>query len=437
MRGVSPSTPKVRTVSHLHDRIAEHAEALFAEIKAVREHLHRELPELAMREFRTTAYIREQLAPLGLDYQQMPSLKTGVVAILRGTKDGGSERTVALRADIDALPIKEETGLPYSSQAAPDGVATMHACGHDGHTAILIGAARILADLRPELPGNVKLVFQPAEESIGGAAYMVRDGVLRDPPVGAIFALHCRTGTIGPGEIQLQEVPNASADAFSVEVRGSGGHGAYPHEVRDPIVAAAAIVAALQTIVSREVAPGDQGVVTVGVFRAGSQSNIVPDVAHLEGTIRARDAAVQEALFVSVRRICERVAEAHRTEAQVRIEAGYPVVRNSPEMLDVVRRVGQRMLGPEAVHDCEEITMGGEDFAFYLEDQGGVPGAIFRIGIESTAPGHASKFDFGSQALVPGMKMMAGIAAAHLCSVGATGRSPLQVPGVRRLTPEP
>ena len=398
----------------LDRRIAERAKALLPEITAVREHLHHELPELAMREFRTTAFIREQLAPLQLDEQPLPGVPTGLAAVLRGAQDGGGERTVALRADIDALPIREETGLPYASTATPDGIPTMHACGHDGHTAILIGVARILSELRTELPGNVKFIFQPAEENVGGALGMVRAGVLRDPPVSAIFALHCHAGSIGPGEIHLLPVPNAAVDAFTVEVMGVGGHGAHPKEARDPIVAASAIVSALQTIVSREIAPGDQAVVTVGVFRAGTQSNIIPETAHLEGTIRSRDEEVRKHIGEAVPRICTQVAQAHRTEARVDIVPGCPMVRNSPAVLSIVRRVGERVLGAKAVRDFEEISMGGEDFSFYLEDNGGVPGAIFRLGIEETAPGHGPRFDFGYKGLVPGMRVMAGVAVEAL-----------------------
>jgi hippurate hydrolase len=162
------------------------------------------------------------------------------------------------------------------------------------------------------------------------------------------------------------------------------------------------------------VAPGDQAVVTVGVFRAGTQSNIIPETAHLEGTIRSRDEGVRKHVGEAVSRICTQVAQAHRTEARVEVAPGCPLVRNSAEMLEIVRRVGQRVLGPQAVHEFEEITMGGEDFAFYLEDNGGVPGAIFRLGIETTAPGHGPRFDFGHKALVPGMRMMAGVAVEFL-----------------------
>jgi amidohydrolase len=404
----------------VRDRIDQLAEECFPEIKRLRETLHQDYPEPSLREYRTTAFIREHLADLGLEEQKISTVDTGVVYLLRGGAASGDAPTVALRADIDALEIEEQTGLPYASRAVAESVGEngicssvpmMHACGHDGHTAILMGVARILAGIRDSLPGNVKLIFQPGEEGFAGAKKMVEGGVLDG--VEAIFGLHGRE-KVGSGKIGLELVPMAAMDNLKITIRGQGCHGGYPHAGRDPIVMAAHVITALQAIVSREVAAADQAVITIGVIRGGTRLNVIPDVVHMEGTMRTRDVKVREAVVAAIRRVCTHVAQGLGGEAEVAIGDGYPATRNNPEMMEFVREVGNKVLGPENVLDFNEQVMGAEDFSFYLEDQGGVPGTVFRLGTDATVPLHNAGFDFGDGPLLPGMRLMASLAAEYL-----------------------
>jgi len=378
---------------------------LLDKARRTREDLHRH-PELGYREVRTCALVAERLRKLGLDEVRTGLAETGVVGLLRGGRPGG---TVALRADMDALPIREETGLPYAS--VNDGV--MHACGHDGHTAVLLAVAELLAKMRDGLPGNVKFLFQPAEEGGGGGLRMVADGCLAKPRVDAVFALHARN-TLKPGQIQLSLTPNAGVHGFVMDVTGKGGHGAYPHVCVDPIAIGAQIITAAQTIVSREVGPSEPAVLSFCVFQAGTKDNIIPETAHMEGTIRAMDARTLARIRRSLGRVARGVAKAMRGRVEFAELEIYPPVRNDPEMLELVRRVGVELLGGRNVLPEQEQRMGGEDFAFYLEDQGGAPGAMFALGIESDENLHTSRFDFGSAALEPGILMLANVALRAL-----------------------
>lgn len=407
------------------EKLQQLAEKYFDEIKQIRETLHRDLPEPSLREYQTTAFIKEQLADLGLEEQEIPTTDTGAVYILRGGAAPAGAPMVALRADIDALEIEEKTGLPYASHATaettdesgqPKQVPMMHACGHDGHTAILIGVAKILTEIRDELPGDVKFIFQPGEEGFAGARKMVEGGVLEG--VEAIFALHGRE-RIQLGQIETAEIPYAAMDDINITVRGQGCHAAYAHLGKDPIVMAAHLVTALQTVVSREVAPGKEAVVTIGLFQGGTRRNIIPDSVRLEGTIRSRHPEVRERLHASVRRICEQVPQALGGSAEVEILPGYPMVRNNKDLLDLVRRVGGELFGEENVIEAADPVMGSEDFAFYLEEQGGVPGAMFSLGVETNEHLHSSYFDFGEKALIPGMTIMSRLALEFLSSWSA------------------
>lgn len=329
--------------------------AVFERMVTLRREFHRH-PELSWQERRTAERVATALEALGIPWRSVAG--TGIVADLPGPS--GVPR-IALRADMDALPIHEETELPFASEH--EGV--MHACGHDGHTSILLGAAELLTRDR-ELPAPVRLVFQPAEEVGAGAQALVQAGVLDD--VAAIFGGH-----IDPryprGHLVISDgIVNASSDAFRMTVTGRGAHGARPHEGIDALVAAASIVLQLQTLVSREVNPADPAVLSVGRFNAGTASNVLAARADLGGTIRAHDPAVRDQLIEGLHRVAEATANATRTTALVEITEGTPAVRNTPRMAAMAREAAGR-IGDVPVEPLRDANLGGEDFGWYLEDR--------------------------------------------------------------------
>jgi len=373
--------------------------------RRLREDLHRH-PELAYEEVRTARVVAAALRAAGVREVRTGVAGTGVVALLRGAHAG---RTVALRADMDALPIREETGLPYAS--VREGV--MHACGHDGHTAILTAVAAVLAGMRERIAGRVKFIFQPAEEGGAGGRRMVEEGCLRDPEVDCIFALHARN-TVAAGQVELSLTPNVGVNGFRITVHGRGAHGAAPHLAVDPVVIGAQIVTAAQTIVSRERRPDCPLVLSFCAFRAGTKDNIIPDSAELLGTIRATDMATLRRVRQALGRLARAVARSMRGRVEVADLEVYPPVKNDPELLALVAHVGGEVVGKRNVVRAKEQRMGAEDFAFYLPDQGGVPGVIFQLGVGTTENLHTARFDFGSKALEPGILMLANVALEAL-----------------------
>lgn len=369
----------------------------------IRHWLHQH-PEIRFQEFGTAALVERELRELGIEAHRVGA--TGVVGLIRG---GKPSKTVALRADMDALEIVEKTGLPYASTNG-----MMHACGHDGNTTILLGAAAILAGMRKSLRGNVKLIFQPAEEIGGGGEMMCDLGVMSRPKVDAIFALHAwpenALGTIGV----TSGIAWAATDTLSMTVRGNGGHGAQPHTTIDPIVIAARIVDGLQSIVSRTIAPTNCGVVTIGSIHGGSASNIIPDKVEMLGTIRSVDETTRQHLFGTIRRIATQTAKAHGGRCDVRITPGYPPTVNDDAMADLVRKVGAETLGQKNV--LPHIwSMGAEDFSYYLRH---APGCYLRLGTSQKGRPvvalHNPKFDFNDRAIPVGVRMMVGIAVEYL-----------------------
>lgn len=372
-------------------------ERILPDAIALRHHLHRH-PELSGGEQQTAAYVAERLRPLGLDTLETGVGGHGIVAALRGAHDGP---TVALRADMDALPIQEQSECEYRSKVP----GVMHACGHDGHTACLWGAAAMLAAMREDIHGTVKFFFQPAEETTGGAEALCAAGVMDD--VDAIFALHGWPG-MDAGKIGLRAGPlMASADKFEIVVRGQGGHAAYPHLTVDPIVAGAQIVLALQTVASREMSPLEPVVVTVAQFTAGTAYNVIPGEAQLAGTVRCLSNRARTGMRAIIERIVAGICQALRAEYSMEYVLGPPVTMNDARLTEFVEAIGGEILGVDSVEHLDAPSMGAEDFAYYLSH---APGAMLRLGVGANAsPLHTPTYDFGDEAVYYGVHMLAGL----------------------------
>ena len=346
--------------------------------------LHR-WPELGGREERTAELIRRRLQALGLAV--CPVAGTGTAALLQGGRPG---RTAAFRADIDALPIQEETGRAYASEVP----GVMHACGHDFHTAALLGAAELLARRRETLAGAVKFFFQPDEEGDGGAKQMVEAGGMADPPVGAGFACHVDSA-IPTGTVALSPGPVcAASDPFTIVLRGRGTHGAKPHLGRDVIAAGSLLVMALQTVVSRRTMPGEPVVVTVGSFHGGTAGNVLPEEARLTGILRTPGGDARQRTREMVRQIAAGAADAMGVAAEVELVPSYPACANDPAMTALVRRAAVELLGEDRVLPVEGMSMGADDFGYFLEQ---APGCYYRVGVGNgaqgwTAPNHSPRF---------------------------------------------
>ena len=367
-----------------------------------RHRLH-QIPELGYEEFKTAAMIRAELDTLGIAHVDgVPEAPTGTVAWIGNT----SRPCIALRSDIDALPITERTGLPYASTHA----GQMHACGHDGHIATLMGAAAALKPIADDLPVCVKLIWQPAEEGGGGAERMVAAGVLDGrvgPKVNAIFGLHgwpgLKVGTVAtkPGTLL------AATDVFTATFVGRGCHGAFPHLGVDPVVTACEAVLNLQQFVSREFDPTDSAVVTIGKIHAGTATNVIPDTATIEGTARTLHDAARTRIRDSISRRCSGIAHANACEVRFEWIEGYPPTSNDPAMADYVAKIARQTFGPDRYYPVPRPSMGGEDFAYYLEK---VPGCFFLVGVEPAhldtyPPLHNDCYDFTDASLEVGMRM--------------------------------
>jgi amidohydrolase len=387
--------------------LLESARALENRIVADRRTIHSH-PEMGYKEEQTSTLVQARLRDLGIKYRSGLA-KTGVVAQIKGELGDGP--CVLLRADMDALPIDEKSGVPFASEVP----GVMHACGHDAHTAMLLGAAQLLMDRRSTFAGTVKLMFQPAEEGGGGAARMIEDGVLADPPVDAAFMLHV-SPDLDAGQVSCGPGPQlAGADAFTITIEGQGGHAAYPHLTIDPVVVGAQVVMALQTLVAREVDPTVPAVVTLGSFKAGNVSNVIADRAVLLGTIRAFDNALFAHLEDRLREVVTGVASALRAKAHIEFEMRYPPSVCDPDMAERLGASARTLLGPEAVL-VSQPEMGAEDFAFVLQK---VPGALLWLGVKHPSwskpkPVHTATFDIDESALPIGSSAMAGVALDYL-----------------------
>lgn len=411
----------VAALDALHARLDKAAEAVLPDVVAWRRHLH-EHPELGNQEFRTSAFVAERLRAMGYDVRTGVA-KTGVVGLITGGKPG---RVVALRADMDALPVTEETGLPFASKARGEyggkEVGLMHACGHDFHMAMLLGAAHVLASMKADLPGSVKVVFQPAEEGAagepGGAEVMVREGVLENPNVDAMFGLHVGITPEEAGAITFR--PRglmAAGNTFSIVVHGRQTHGALPWAGIDPIVVASQIVLGLQTVVSRQIdLPEAPAVVTVGTIEGGSRHNIVPDQVRMTGTIRTFDPGMRDEILARVRRTATRIAESAGATAEVDIDEGYPVTWNDPALAERMAPSLQRVAA--AFNPNVKPTTTSEDFSYYGQK---VPALFFFLGVAprgtdpaAWAANHSPRFNPDESALVTGVRALASVAVDYL-----------------------
>ena len=382
------------------------AQTLFSYTQTLRRDFHKH-PEIGFQEVRTAGIVARELRELGLEVSTGIA-ETGVVAMLEGSNPGP---VALLRFDMDALPIHEETGAPYASQTP----GVMHACGHDGHTAIGLTVARLLHAHRDELAGTVKLVFQPAEEGLGGAKRMVDEGVLADPHPDMSFALHLWNdkpfGWLGitPGPAM------AASGRFQITVTGSGGHGASPQLTRDPVAASAQIISALQTIVSRNVRPLDSAVVSVTAIEAGEAFNVIPSTAVMKGTCRTYRPETNQLLKERMEKITVGIAEAMGCTAEIVFWEVTPAVDNDPQLATKIQSIATRLF-PDAYIDPKERTMGSEDMAYMMDD---IPGCYFFVGSNNPeagldAPHHHPKFDFDERALPRAAGMMATVAAEFL-----------------------
>lgn len=400
------------------EAVAERIDAVMPKVVSWRRDIHQH-PELANREFRTAALVAEHLEELGMEVRTEIA-HTGVLGILRGARSGP---VVALRADMDALPVTEQTDLPFASTVRTtymgQDVGVMHACGHDLHVAILMGVAEVLASMREELSGTVMFVFQPAEEGAppgeeGGAELMLREGLFDDPRPDAIFGLHVvpsPVGTIGWRTGGLM----ASSDRFTIKVRGRQTHGAVPWGGIDPIVVAAQIVLGLQTIPSRQLdATLTPSVVTVGAIRGGVRHNIIPDEVDMTGTLRTFDPETRDAIHERVTRTAEQIAASAGASAEVEIFPGYPVTYNDPELTRRMLPTLERVVGPGLI-EAPRAT-GAEDFSYYQQE---VPGLFFFVGIASddpdkVHPNHSPRFYADERGLPIGVRAMTALALDFL-----------------------
>lgn len=408
--------------NNIYKKIERLSENVENSVVKWRRHIHQN-PELSNREFMTAKYVSDHLKSLGLEVQENIA-HTGVVAILEGGHPGG---VVALRADMDALPVTERVDLPFASKVKTIykdvEVGVMHACGHDTHVAILMGVASVLTEIREEIKGTVKFIFQPAEEGApdgeeGGAELMVKEGVLKNPDVDAIFGLHISSGvpintlTYKPGGTM------ASATSFEIKIKGKQAHGSRPWEGADPIVAGAQIINNLQTIVSRNLdLTNEAAVVTIGRFESGIRSNIIPESAYMEGTIRALDYEMREEIYKRLKEIVINTAKSNNLEAEVILKTPYPITYNDLKLTDQMKKTLFRVAGENNVKLARAST-GAEDFSYFANK---VPGFFFRLGgmpIEDHPnkgfSHHTPDFYIDDSGLILGVRAIANLAVDYL-----------------------
>lgn len=422
----SPLNAQNGSTADWQSYIDEQSDVLYEKVVEWRRHFH-QYPELSNREFETAAMVAEHLRGLGIEVETEVA-HTGVVGVLRGGKPGP---VVGLRADMDALPVKERVDIPFASQAVGEymgnEVPVMHACGHDTHIAILMGVAEMLSERRDELPGTVKFIFQPAEEGTppgeeGGAEMMVEEGVLTNPDVDVVFGLHIYSQSPVGTITYRPEGIMAASNRFSIDVMGAQTHGSQPWGGVDPIVVSAQIINNLQTIISRQTElTKEAAVITVGIINAGVRNNIIPESAYMEGTIRTLDTEMQEKLFEQMHRTVEYTAMSFGAEAKLTIYDGYPVTYNDPDLTAQMAPTLERVAGRDNAIVINAIT-GAEDFSFFQKK---VPGLYFFIGgmpagmnPEDTAPHHTPDFYIDEEGMKVGLRAMANLTIDYMVGGG-------------------
>lgn len=364
-------------------------------------------PETSWNEKRTAKRIKEELEKIGISYQKYAD--TGIAAVIEGSKPG---QTVALRADMDALEVEEKADLEFKSKN--EGI--MHACGHDGHTAILIGTAVVLKEMAADFNGNLKFLFQPGEETSGGAEGMIKEGVLKNPDVDAAMGLHL-WGSSPEGVVEYKSGPfMASPDRFDLKIIGRGGHAARPQNTIDPIPIGAEIISALQTIVSRRIDPLESAVISVCNFEAGSTHNVIPDLAVIKATVRSLKSDIRQQLAANIEKAIKNICDIYGADYEFNYIFGYPPVVNDSEMTKIVAEAAAKVLGKSRVREKEKAEMGGEDFSYFGRE---VPAVFYYLGIAPEGKiinHHQSDFKFNDSVLKDGAAVMAQAAVDFLNS---------------------
>lgn len=381
------------------------------ELIDIRRTLHQH-PETGMEEVETSKYIQNYLKNLNIPFNVVAT--TGVCAIIKGEKLGDNNKTIALRADIDGLPMQDKKACPYSSKVN----GRMHACGHDAHMTILLGVAKLLSENKKEFNGNVKLIFEPAEETVGGARFMIKEGVLSNPEVDVICGLHVEE-TLECGRIMVKnDTVNAASNPFTIKIKGSGGHGAYPDTAIDPIVMASHVVIALQTIVSREIKPVNPAVVTVGSIHGGTAQNIIPEEVTISGIIRTMTKEDREHATKRLKEIVDGICLTFRGSAEIEIEESYPCLYNNNDMVEKLKKAASRVVGEENIESQKNPKLGVESFAYFANEK---PSVFYFLGSRNekrgiTHPAHSSMFDIDEECLPIGVSIQCETVLEYLTS---------------------
>ena len=379
------------------------------ELIEIRRTLH-QYPELGFEETNTSKFIKDFLTREGIEFKEFAG--TGVCGVIKGTKEGENNKVIGLRADIDGLPMQDKKGCSYASKVT----GKMHACGHDGHTTILLGVAKLLNKNKDKFNGIVKLIFEPAEETTGGARVMIEEGVLTNPTVDVMCGLHVEE-TLDAGMIMVRRgTVNAASNPFNITIKGSGGHGAYPDTAIDPIVMASHVVTSLQSIVSREIKPVNPTVVTIGSIHGGTAQNIIPNEVKLGGIIRTMTNEDREFAKVRLKEIVNGICTTFRGSAEIEIEESYPCLYNDDNMVKILEDSAKNIIGAENVKVQKNPKLGVESFAYFANE---VPSVFYFLGIRNEEkgiihPAHNSLFDIDEDALPIGVAIQCEVAMNYL-----------------------
>lgn len=386
----------------------EEANNIKEELITLRRKLHK-YPELGMEEVKTQEVIKIFLKNEGIPFVEVA--KTGVFGIIKGEREGNI-KTIALRGDIDGLPLDDKKDCDYSSKIK----GKMHACGHDAHTTILLGVAKILNKYKGRFSGNVKLLFEPAEETVGGARFMIEEGVLENPKVDVISGLHVEE-TVECGQIMVKSgVVNAASNPFRIKIKGSGGHGAYPHITVDPIVIASSVVLAIQNIISREVNTANPAVITIASIQGGTAENIIPEEVNIKGIIRTLVKEDREFIKNRLIEVVEGVCKYSRAVSEIEIEDSYPSLYNNDEMTESLKKSAKTIIGSENILNQKNIKMGVESFAYFANER---PSVFYFLGTgnekkHTTYPAHSSLFDIDEDAIAVGVAIQCQLVSDYL-----------------------